>query len=920
MDERFQMLYTEALAAGKEKIYNIRVMIVGHQGVGKTSLTQRLLGEQVKENQTESTEGIDVHTRCCQIDHATKKWTRTVTTDYLSINDQRIVSIMNNYVPQTNTNVTEEMMSDPVNVIFPVIESEPSSRDPITVLPGTLDEDMQNQGEFSQCEESGITAEESCDVPISHVADVNKEIKRKTCAEEIQTFYKRAKSLTVSKSVLSDVTLLDFAGQSIFSTTHQAFMSWRTLYLLVTNMSLPLTDAVEEGACINGVSGKETCSIQEHVKFWLNSVHSHVCVPQDELINREEKNKNWGECGAPVLGSNGNRPCVILVGTHSDKIPKESLDKRKKEYFNAIRNVLNSHLLLHITDEEFAISNLGSDPNIDALKSKIFDVAQNQVYWGQEIPARWIPLTKALMEKRNSGIQVMDYDEVNSLNETLPVRIEKPEELDLFLRFEHDMGNIVFFNNEKLKKKVLLDPEWLIHGVKIWITSDQVIKRHPELSEQWHAFRKTGRLTSALIENLWASHSEIIQNKEYLLDVMEKLNIIAKPLHKEEEYYWVPCMVSEPAPDNVKKLQQNKDTTQTSTLCFRSKTKFIHVGVFQRLLATCLSKWTPTNEGNLLFRDLCVFDLDEQQQLVLSLNDFVIQATVIRFTHQGRTPDLQLCMTIRNDLYSALSEISDSLCPGSELEICIKCKESSALTNEGLHSISTLRTKDELRCSTHNEFHCVESRELLRFWEEDNHREIPVNVLPEHLARETERFTRFSSLVIDIGTKVLRKILIHYTNTSLDEYMKNNERDILKLRPKKILTQAQVDIILPQIGQTDPEQYDITIASALLSNIYPLLGQQEKQLIADLRTQRNDLAHYTSTRMSEHDFKTKWTRVTSILTDLSIFCNDLDFKNDIQKEIKDIQQTGLFAVLSHLPEITKELKRVCRFIEEITTI
>ncbi|KAK3596223.1 hypothetical protein CHS0354_033058 [Potamilus streckersoni] len=466
---------------------------------------------------------------------------------------------------------------------------------------------------------------------------------------------------------------------------------------------------------------------------------------------------------------------------------------------------------------------------------------------------------------------------------------------------------------EKLKKKVVLAPEWLIHGVKTWITSDQVIRRHPELSSQWFAFKNTGRLTSTLLEKLWASHSEISQNKKYLLDVMEKLNIIAKPLHnKEEEYYWVPCMVSTPAPVDVMKLEQNKDTTKTSTLCFRSKTNFIHVGVFHRLLATCMSKWIPAQVENtyLLFRGLCVFDLDEQHQLVLSLNDFVIHATVIRFTQKGRITDLHLCMTIRNDLYNALSEISECLCPGSELEICIKCKESSALTNKGLHTIDTLRNKDELGCSTHKEAHCVKSSKLLGFWEEENCREIPENVLPEHLARASERFTRISSLVIDIGTKVLRKVLLHFTNASLDEYMTNNKPDILELRSKKVLTQAQTDI----------DQYDITLASALLSNIYPSLSQQEKQIIADLRRQRNYLAHYPSTRMSKQDFQTQWIQVTRTLTELCNLCNDSNFENNVQKEIKDIQQTGPSAILSHLPEITRELKRVSKILDEIAMI
>ncbi|KAL3890768.1 hypothetical protein ACJMK2_003046 [Sinanodonta woodiana] len=905
MGESFQKLYRDALSTGNEKDFSIRVMIVGHEGVGKTSLTQRLLGEQVTENVTESTEGIDVHTRCCQIDHATGEWKRKLIRDELLLNDQRIASIVQKYKsPQDHQdlNVTDienvtvstktqsDFMSDRTagnrtkGALVSQIANEASTRTESDIVVPIIDNNGQTGNELA-------------------VSEIGADTK------EIQTFLERAHSLLIPKRRSSDVTLLDFAGQSLFYTTHQAFMSWRTLYLLVTDMSLPLTDVVKEGTHVIDVSGRNTCSIQENISYWLNSVHSHVRIPEDYMIQRVEQKPRLDESSGSVQAPTLNHPFVILVGTHSDKISEDLLEQRKKSYFNDIRNhIKNSPLMLHLVDEDFAISNLGSDPNINALKSKIFETAQKHV---------------SLMELKNERIQVMDYDDVRRINETRQVKLEWPEELDLFLMFEHDIGNIVFFPTERLRKKVILDPEWLIHGVRIWITSDQVTKRHPELSEQWFAFKDTGRLTSTLIEMLWSSHAEIQHHREHLLDVMEKLNIIAKPLKLEEEqYYWVPCMVSVPAPDDVKKLQQNSDTTRTSTLCFRSKTNFIHIGVFHRLLATCLSKWTPAKDGNkyLLFRGLCVFDLDEQQQLMLSLNDIVIHATVIRFTKKGRIPDLSLCMTIRDILNSALSEISDCLCPGSEFEICIKCKESSPLSNEGLHSITTLRAKDELKCSTHTykDAHCVESVELLGFWEEDN-KQIPSNVLPmQRQARE--RFTRVSSLLLDVGSKVLRKVLIYYTTTSLctmDQYMKKKEPDILDLKKKKVLTKTQVDIIFPQNGQTDINEYDITLVSALLNNIYPSLGPQDKQIITNLRSERNNLAHSHSTMMTEQEFQKRWTDINTILSDLCKLCNDHSFVNEIQNEIQNILLSGSDAMASKLKEVREELNKLCKDLESI---
>ncbi|KAK3596225.1 hypothetical protein CHS0354_033060 [Potamilus streckersoni] len=171
MDENFQMLYTEALAAGKENIYDFRVMIVGHQGVGKTSLAKRLLGKQVKENETEPTDGIDIDTRCCQIDHKTKEWTMTVKTEQLYCPELRIKRILSKHEqPPNNTDVTAAMITDRMT------ESKPSHRDAKEVL----DADRQSiiyKRTLIQRDIPGHITEDNGDVPISHFSDEEQAVK-----------------------------------------------------------------------------------------------------------------------------------------------------------------------------------------------------------------------------------------------------------------------------------------------------------------------------------------------------------------------------------------------------------------------------------------------------------------------------------------------------------------------------------------------------------------------------------------------------------------------------------------------------------------------------------------------------------------------------------------------------------------------
>ncbi|KAL3861381.1 hypothetical protein ACJMK2_007417 [Sinanodonta woodiana] len=848
LDEKSQQLYREALGSGKERVYNIRLMVIGHQGVGKTSLVKRLLGEEVRENETESTEGIEVHTACCQIDHETKEWNK-IETDPEGLVTQRMVHIIHEHVEK---------------------ERSQHSADSKISQPMETDEVQSAEEKFERGESSTQ--------------------KKKTSDEsnkEISEFVQSAQSLTLPSNLSSSLTILDFAGQFQYYTTHQTFMSWRTMYLLVTDMSLGLTDTVKGDICVMDMSGKKLCSVQDYVIYWFNCIHSHAFLPAELNLetDMEKKDKNLSR----------KIPPVILVGTHCDKIPNDAVEKKKKEHFEKIRRLLQERPLRDYLVEEFAVSNVKRDSQIDDLKRRIFELAQTQDYWGQEIPARWLALRKALLQIREK--KVVKYTEVESLNQSLLVKIESSEELDLFLEFEHELGNVIFFRIKELRDEVILDPQWLIQGLRSWITSDEIVKKHPNLEIAWYRFKDTGQLTETLIDFLWAEKPEFHKHKQHLLGVMEKMNIIAKPLMKDLEskdnYYWVPCMVQKSADDYN---QKREGVTKTPTLCFVSQTKFIHVGVFHRLLASCLSKWQPAKIGKkyLLFNGICEFELDGCHNLVLSVNDYIIQAAVIRYSTEQEDPELAHCIIVQEYVYSALKAIAECLCPSCGFEICIQCDKSPPQSNEGLHKITDLRKGKDTRCSSHKDGtdHCVTSHELLRFWERED-LSIPSSMQTSQSDLMKNNFMKVFSLVADVGSKVLRRLLIYCTvtpNCTLDQYLKSKTNAIKK---KLFLRKDQIDILFPQNGPTDLSKYDITLASALLYSIVSSLNAQDKLKVKDLRQKRNALMHAPSIVMDATEFKLKWTNIKTTLMCLMEHCQDPDFEKEILKGIKQIEQSGI---------------------------
>ncbi|WAR10009.1 CRADD-like protein [Mya arenaria] len=72
MDMKSVDLYFRALKEGKEHVRDIRLMVIGHHGAGKTTLTERLMGKQFR--RVGSTNGIEIHLRQCQYNVATGIW------------------------------------------------------------------------------------------------------------------------------------------------------------------------------------------------------------------------------------------------------------------------------------------------------------------------------------------------------------------------------------------------------------------------------------------------------------------------------------------------------------------------------------------------------------------------------------------------------------------------------------------------------------------------------------------------------------------------------------------------------------------------------------------------------------------------------------------------------------------------------
>ncbi|KAK3607774.1 hypothetical protein CHS0354_040678, partial [Potamilus streckersoni] len=158
--------------------------------------------------------------------------------------------------------------------------------------------------------------------------------------------------------------------------------------------------------------------------------------------------------------------------------------------------------------------------------------------------------------------------------------------------------------------------------------------------------------------------------------------------------------------------------------------------------------------------------------------------------------------------------------------------------------------------------------------------------MPSPPAGDMDRFMRLTYLLVDVGSRVLRQLLNHHTVTptcTLDQYLANNRSTLVSLLKRKVLHQPQMDILFPPNGgNTNLEDYDVTLLSTLFNNVVPSLTQQEESMIKSLREDRNNLyGHAKSCKMNASEYQTCWNSISSTLTTLIQQCGDPNFQNEI---------------------------------------
>ncbi|CAG5133130.1 unnamed protein product, partial [Candidula unifasciata] len=308
-----------------------------------------------------------------------------------------------------------------------------------------------------------------------------------------------------NKTVTYTLNTWDFAGQEDFYSTHQCFLSNRTLYLVVYDISMG-TDEIDK------------------LKPWLSNIHARAP-------------------GCPV----------IVVGTHYDLLPEESREDVVADFEVKLKELMHKPGFPVISC--FAIVALNKETReLEQLRNKVKDIVDDfkikkQPVMGQKVPASYVKLADLLNEeakKIEKSFPVLTHSQLVRLIKMENLGLDEDDELKQAVNFLHESGVLLHYNESTLQMRdfYFINPGWLCRMMAQVVTVPQInpfIDRNGVMKRSSVHLLFTGKEMSG--HNSFSFPSTLIPHYLHLLEKFE----IALPRNEEE--LLIPCRLPHRKPN-----------------------------------------------------------------------------------------------------------------------------------------------------------------------------------------------------------------------------------------------------------------------------------------------------------------------------------------------------------------------------------
>ncbi|CAG2254340.1 unnamed protein product [Mytilus edulis] len=684
---------------------------------------------------------------------------------------------------------------------------------------------------------------------LKNIFGISKKVKEVKVSITKEKFLKKSSKVgqkQLHNKQIAPIIIWDFGGQDVFYSTHQTFLTYRAIYMVVLDGSRKLDDPCPNEQYLPGKGQHKTA--RDYLLFWINTIVTYC------------------------KGSNQGFPKIMVVLTHKDQVKANEIESRRHEIFGEINKMfqqtpLGQHLV--IEDKIFVNAKDKHDTEMEKIKEVIISESERQPTWGELLPKCFIPLELEFASLTKRNIPLITLDHLKKINSLQPIRPLSEDELKVFLKFQHSIGKLLYFDELKLDDRIVLSPTLLIDAFKSIVTDRQFCKGDRNREEIWDAMGMKGVVFKQAIYEVWKrkKYAKFNKEKDYLLAVMTHLDILVEPKRYDSrrtripaDFYYIASMVR--AIDDSGYLQSAGITNRNIALAFQSSSLMIPPALSFRFISYCLSVWSVKTYGetnrDMLFHRSGVFTIDPSLDMYVLCEDDKI---IVRLVH-ARTNALiikDLASSINECLTSALEKISQLYIRTSSDQS--PSSDASFVTSICCHSpdkpcilpFENLQNVEKIwKCPTHGIEHNIH---MIKSWipgKEEDRCELGCPVTNEEFLKELPTDLHLRRLSVMYGSNDIRDLAIHLGLSATDVDNTVNTGDpklwnfevIRQCRDSHAVTFKDIKRAVAAAGKghihklcklvkgdfigydREPEKWDVVPTEEHIDRLVPLVGKQ----------------------------------------------------------------------------------------------
>jgi len=558
-----RIAYSLALSKGKAKALGIKLLLFGPEFVGKTCLVSTLVGDPYQEER--ATEGADVSIL------NTSDWAK-VSSEYVS---DRLQEKFLRDLKESAKDHREVAMSKKMS-------KTTTDYQDYTAKPTFFSRAVKFIAPWKKVSSTkSVTSTPKLDVT---------EIKQAM----------KTPSIDLGDRDGIDVTIMDFAGQIMYHSTHSVFIRKDNIIMVVFNASRPLSSNVKVRS---STLRSDPMTNSENVHFWMKTIHSICHVPGDE----NDK--------ADLL------PVILLVATHLDLLEDDAEQEKEDIIQQLAKELKGKPYALHLAGHReglvqalrkycIFISNKCRNPvEIARLQDAVYELSQPVL--SKEHPVVYLKIERRLLSIEKGVLTTKEFHAVTEAS-GFPAAITSDEFIGA-LGYFHNKGTVLHFPSIKnLQKYVFLSPHWLTKLLSYLLLAHPYQRITGRYDKSFYLLIENGILLGSFLSYMLDEFNkseketgfEIIAKEA--IDLMKRFGFVAEisanvyfleekdTFHQEEDLLLVPSLLPED-PQNLKQIPSNADPNIREVF-YHFPDCFISPTIYNNMVAECINRNTEKNE------------------------------------------------------------------------------------------------------------------------------------------------------------------------------------------------------------------------------------------------------------------------------------------------------------------------------------